>query len=63
MLNNNEIAKSKFSSLSPSAKKEMVRYISLLKTEESRNRIIDRAIHYLLGKKYIYLKKKCLNDK
>lgn len=49
-LNNNEIAKSKFDSLSPSAKKEMVRYITLLKTEESRDRIIERAINYLLGK-------------
>ncbi len=49
-LNNNEIAKSKFERLSPSAKKEMVRYISLLKTEESRDRIIERAINYLLGK-------------
>ena len=49
-LNNNEIAKSKFERLPPSQKKEMVRYISLLKTEESRDRIIGRAINYLLGK-------------
>jgi len=49
-LKNNEIAKFKFDSLSPSAKKEMVRYITSLKTEESRDRIIERAINYLLGK-------------
>lgn len=49
-LNNSEIANSKFESLSPSVKKEMVRYITLLKTEESRDRIIERAINYLLGK-------------
>lgn len=50
VLNNNSAAKSKFESLSPSAKKEMVRYITLLKTEESRDRVIERAINYLLGK-------------
>lgn len=49
-LNNNIIAKTKFDRLSPSAQKEMVRYISFLKTEENRNRIIERAINYLLGK-------------
>ena len=49
-LKNNRIAKLKFESLSPSAKKEMVRYINLLKIEESRDRIIERAINYLLGK-------------
>ena len=49
-LNKNFIAKSKFESLSPSAQKEIVRYISFLRTEESRARIIERAINYLLGK-------------
>jgi hypothetical protein len=34
----------------PSAQKEMMRYISSLKTEESRTRNIERAICYLLGK-------------
>lgn len=49
-LDNNLAAKSKFGSLSPSAQKEMIRYISSLKTVESRTRNIERAIGYLLGK-------------
>lgn len=49
-LKNNLEAKSKFDKLSPSMQKEMVRYISSLKTEESRNRNIERAINFLLGK-------------
>nr|WP_121273386.1 YdeI/OmpD-associated family protein [Pedobacter schmidteae] len=49
-LNNNLQAKSRFDSLPPSSQKEMVRYISSLKTEESRNRNIERAINFLLGK-------------
>ncbi|WP_316819019.1 YdeI/OmpD-associated family protein [Pedobacter nyackensis] len=49
-LKSNLEAKSKFDKLSPSAQKEMVRYISSLKTEESRNRNIERAINFLLGK-------------
>lgn len=49
-LNNHLEAKSKFDNLTPSMQKEMVRYISSLKTEETRNRIIERAINYLLGK-------------
>ncbi|ACU03701.1 YdeI/OmpD-associated family protein [Pedobacter heparinus] len=43
-------AKSKFDLLSPSMQKEIIRYISGLKTEESRNRNIDKAINFLLGK-------------
>ena len=49
-LKNNLEAKSKFDKLSPSMQKEMVRYISSLKTEESRNRNIEKAIDFLLGK-------------
>lgn len=49
-LKNNLEAKSKFDNLSPSMQKEMVRYISALKTEESRIRNIERAIDFLLGK-------------
>lgn len=49
-LKNNLIAKSKFDHLTPSMQKEMVRYISSLKTEESRTRNIERAINFLLGK-------------
>lgn len=49
-LKNNLEAKSRFDNLAPSMQKEMVRYISSLKTEESRDRNIERAIHYLLGK-------------
>ena len=38
-----------FNSLSPSRKNEIVRYISSLKTEESVDRNIKRAISFLLG--------------
>lgn len=48
-LDNNLEAKSKFDCLSPSMKKEILRYISSLKTEESRTRNIERAISFLLG--------------
>lgn len=48
-LENNLEAKTKFEGLSPSMQKEMVRYISSLKTEESRDRNIERAINFLLG--------------
>ncbi|MDO6761696.1 YdeI/OmpD-associated family protein [Tamlana sp. 2_MG-2023] len=61
-LKNNLEAKSKFDNLSPSAKKEMVRYITSLKTEESRDRIIERAITYLLGKSTFIGKKSWSND-
>lgn len=46
----NAVAKVKFDSLSPSMQKEGVRYIANLKTEDTRTRIIERAIQYLLGK-------------
>ena len=36
--------------MSLSMQKEMVRYIGNLKTEDTRARIIERAIQYLLGK-------------
>ncbi len=49
-LKNNPEAKAKFDDLSPSKQKEMVRYISSLKTETSRARIIERAVNSLLGK-------------
>jgi len=38
-------------SLRPSLQKEIVRYISFLKTEESIDRNVDNAIQFLLGKK------------
>lgn len=54
-LNNHLEAKSKLDNLAPSIQKEMVRYISALKTEEAQNRIIERAINYLfIRKKYVY---------
>lgn len=49
-LKNNLEAKVRFDNLSPSMQKEIVRYISSLKTEESRSRNIERAINFLLGK-------------
>ncbi|MCB0667229.1 MAG: YdeI/OmpD-associated family protein [Saprospiraceae bacterium] len=49
-LNENADAKKVFASLTPSLQKEIIRYISFLKTEESINRNIRKAIGFLLGK-------------
>lgn len=49
-LKENPNAKKIFDRLSPSLKLEIVRYISFLKTEESINRNVTRAIRFLLGK-------------
>lgn len=46
----NKEAKKVFEGLSPSRQKEIVRYISHLKTEESVARNVSRAIRFLLGK-------------
>ena len=46
----NEEAKKVFDNLSPSRQKEIVRYISFLKTEESIDRNVKRAINFLKGK-------------
>lgn len=49
-LNKNLKAKSIFNVLPPSLQKEINRYLSGLKTEESLNKNIKRAIDFLLGK-------------
>lgn len=49
-LNQDDEAKSVFNKLAPSLKKEINRYLSSLKTEESLNRNIDKAIDFLKGK-------------
>ena len=46
----NSAARKKFDSLAPSLQKEIVRYISLQKTETSIVRNVERAISFLLGK-------------
>ena len=46
----NKKAKGVFDSLPPSTQKEIVRYISSLKSEESIKRNVERAIGFLLGK-------------
>ncbi|MBT1705899.1 YdeI/OmpD-associated family protein [Chryseosolibacter indicus] len=46
----NKDAKKVFDALSPSKQKEIVRYISLLKSEESIVTNVERAIGFLLGK-------------
>lgn len=46
----NEAAKAVFDQLQPSRKKEIVRYISFLKSEASVEKNIRRAINFLLGK-------------
>jgi hypothetical protein len=50
-LKENEAAKYIYDSLRPSLQKEIIRYISFLKTEESIDRNVDNAIQFLLGKK------------
>jgi hypothetical protein len=49
-LNKNKKAKERFNSLPPSRQKEILRYLNNLKTEESLNRNIQRAIDSLTGK-------------
>lgn len=49
-LKTNKEAKRVFDELSPSRQKEMVRYISNLKSEVSVERNVTRAIKFLLGK-------------
>ncbi len=49
-LEKNKIAKSVFDQLSPSLQKEIVRYIAHLKTEESVDRNIKKALLFLTGK-------------
>ena len=46
----NEEAKMVFDHLIPSRRKEIIRYISQLKTAASRRRNIEKAIGFLLGK-------------
>jgi len=46
----NPIAKAAFDQLPPSRQKEIVRYISFLKTESSVDKNVTRAIAFLLGK-------------
>ena len=48
-LRKNKAAKTKFDSLAPSLQKEIVRYISYLKTEASVDRNVARAVDFLLG--------------
>jgi hypothetical protein len=49
-LSNNQEAQHAFEKLSPSLQKEIVRYFTFFKTEESIDRNIVRAINFLLGK-------------
>lgn len=48
-LADNHEAKGVFENLSPSKQKEIVRYLSNLKTKESVERNVERAINFLLG--------------
>ncbi len=49
-LKENENAKEIFDNLTPSLQKEILRYLSFLKTEESLNRNVKKALNFLLGK-------------
>ncbi|TDQ25434.1 YdeI/OmpD-associated family protein [Tenacibaculum caenipelagi] len=48
-LNENEKARKIFDHLTPSLQKEILRYLSFLKTEKSIDRNVERAIEFLLG--------------
>lgn len=48
-LQKNKKAKAVFDQLPPSRRKEIIRYIGFLKTEESVNRNVKRAIGFLTG--------------
>lgn len=49
-LNKNKAAKKVFETIPPSLQKEIVRYISFLKTEASVTENVNKAIGFLLGK-------------
>lgn len=49
-LNQNQEAKDAYDNLRPSLQLEIVRYLSFLKTEESIDRNVTRAVNFLLGK-------------
>ena len=49
-LDSNAEARAAFDSLTPSRQKEIVRYIASLKTEESIDRNVARALRFLLGR-------------
>ena len=49
-LKKNKNAKLVFDELAPSRQKEIIRYINSLKTDESVERNINKAINFLLGK-------------
>jgi hypothetical protein len=49
-IDKNKKAKTVFESLAPSLQKEIIRYISHLKTEESIDKNVKQAIQFLLGK-------------
>ncbi len=49
-LTDNKEAEAVFYQLSPSTQKEIIRYISNLKTDESREKNIKLALGFLLGK-------------
>ena len=49
-LNKNKEANEVFESLSPSTRKEIIRYISFLKSEVSVTNNVEKAIGFLLGK-------------
>lgn len=49
-LNKNAVAKKSWSALPPSRQKEIVRYLSGLKSKEAQERNLEKAIHMLEGK-------------
>lgn len=62
-LNKNKKAKNAWESLTPSRQKEIVRYLSALKSDEARERNLSRAISVLSGNKERYLARSWNNGK
>lgn len=57
-LDDNQRAKTVFENLAPSRRKEIIRYISFLKTEEKIKYNVEKAISFLLGKESFAGRKK-----
>jgi hypothetical protein len=54
-LDGNRVAKDRWESLSPSLRKEILRYLATLKSDEARQRNVERAMRVLGGAKERFL--------
>lgn len=61
-LQNNHTAEKRFNALTPSLKLEIIKYIAFLKTDESVDRNVEKAINFLMGNG-AFIGRKTLNIK